>query len=315
MSDRLPPLTALRAFEAAARHMSFALAAAELNVTPAALSFQIKSLEDHLGQPVFHRLNRAVALTDIGEALRPGLVDGFAALNGAWRAAQRAANDSHLSITAGPAFTAKWLAPRLFDFAQNHPEIELRFAATLRLMDFDRDDVDIAVRFGRGDDDGLYSRDLVREWLTPMMSPALAAQIKTPEDLVKYPLIHQDTFPFQETIITWDNWFRAMGLGAPPTGGARFSQADHAHDAAVSGSGVVFGRYSLTETALRDGLLVAPFRMAIVLPYRYRLVMSHTARHKPQHQAFENWITAEAAAMATRAEHHDFIRLEDLDND
>ena len=118
MTDRLPPLTALRAFDAAARHMSFAKAAEELHVTPAALSFQIKSLEENLGTPLFHRLNRAVALTEAGETLAPGCRDGFAALNGAWAAARRLLDAASLTVTAGPAFTAKWLAPRLFEFAQ-----------------------------------------------------------------------------------------------------------------------------------------------------------------------------------------------------
>src|SRR5210317_545459 len=118
MPDRLPPLTALRAFEAAARHMSFAKAADELNVTPAALSFQIKSLEEHLGAPLFRRLNRAVELTEAGRALSPGATEGFQALSAAWRAAQRLQDEQTLTVTAGPAFTAKWLAPRLYEFAQ-----------------------------------------------------------------------------------------------------------------------------------------------------------------------------------------------------
>ena len=146
MNERLPPLTALRAFEAAARHMSFAKAADELNVTPAALSYQIKALEADLGTPVFRRLNRAVELTEAGRALAPGASDAFATLSAAWRNTKRLNNSDVLTVTAGPAFTAKWLAPRLYDFAQAHPEIELRFHASLRLADFDRDEVDVAIR-------------------------------------------------------------------------------------------------------------------------------------------------------------------------
>ena len=160
MSDRLPPLTALRAFEAAARHMSFAKAAEELHVTPAALSFQIKSLEEHLGQPLFLRLNRAVRLTEAGRTLAPGVSDGFDTLTQAWRATRRLQNDTVLNVTAGPAFTAKWLAPRMYDFARAHPEIDLRFSATLRILDFERDDVDVAIRFSssKTDEKGLWSR-------------------------------------------------------------------------------------------------------------------------------------------------------------
>jgi LysR family glycine cleavage system transcriptional activator len=124
MSDRLPPLTALRAFETAARHMSFSRAANELNVTPAALSFQIKSLEEHLGVPVFRRLNRAVELAEEGKLLVPGVFDGFAALQSAWRAVNRRLDSATLTVTAGPAFTAKWLAPRLFSFARENPDID-----------------------------------------------------------------------------------------------------------------------------------------------------------------------------------------------
>ena len=158
MLDRLPPLTALRAFEAAARHMSFAKAADELHVTPAALSFQIKSLEEHLGAPVFHRLNRAVELTEAGRALAPGISEGFQSLNAAWRTAQRLTNETTLMVTAGPAFTAKWLAPRFYEFARAHPEIDLRFSATLRNLDFGRDEVDVAIRFGLlKEEPGLWS--------------------------------------------------------------------------------------------------------------------------------------------------------------
>ncbi|MEM9127258.1 MAG: LysR family transcriptional regulator, partial [Pseudomonadota bacterium] len=171
MSDRQPPLTALRAFDAAARHMSFAKAADELNVTPAALSFQIKSLEDHLGHPLFHRLNRAVELTEAGRTLAPGTAEGFAALKSAWAATRRLQDDTTLTVTAGPALTAKWLAPRLYDFARAHPEIDLRFSATLRNLDLQYDDVDVAIRFGYGQDEGLYCLPVRKEWLTPVMTP------------------------------------------------------------------------------------------------------------------------------------------------
>ena len=192
MSDYLPPLTALRAFDAAARHMSFAKAAEELHVTPAALSFQIKSLEEHLGRPLFRRLNRAVELTEAGRALAPGAAEGFATLQSAWRAVRRQEDDTSLTVTAGPALTAKWLAPRLYEFARAHPEIDLKFSATLRNMDLERDDVDVAIRFGNSADDGLYSVPVRKEWLTPVMTPELAeglrrqspmGRLTTPDDV------------------------------------------------------------------------------------------------------------------------------------
>jgi LysR family glycine cleavage system transcriptional activator len=196
MTASLPPLTALRAFDAAARHMSFAKAAAELHVTPAALSFQIKSLEEHLGAPLFKRMNRAVELTDAGRALAVDAKSAFETLTAGWRAAQRALDHQTLTVTAGPAFTAKWLAPRLFEFAQEHPEIELRFSASLRAMDFGRDNIDVAIRFGYGPDPGLYSLPLAEEWVTPVMVPDMAARFPTPQSLHEAVLITDESVDF-----------------------------------------------------------------------------------------------------------------------
>jgi len=258
MTDRLPPLTALRAFEAAARHLSFAAAAAELNVTPAALSFQIKSLEAHFGAPLFRRLNRAVELTEAGIALAPGATDGFQTLAAAWRAAQRTQDHQSLTVTAGPAFTAKWLAPRLFDFAQAHPEIELRFSASLRKVDLARDNIDVAIRFGSSVDPDLYALPLADEWVTPVMTPEMAARYPTPASLRDAPLIVDDSIAFLDPPVDWNTWFAAMGLAPPDALGPRFSQADHATDAALAGVGVVMGRRALVIKDLVEGRLVAP---------------------------------------------------------
>ena len=297
MSDRLPPLTALRAFEAAARHMSFAKAADELNVTPAALSFQIKSLEEHLGQPVFHRLNRAVKLTEIGALLAPGMQTGFSEITSAWSRARRFADQSILTVTAGPAFTALWLAPRLFTFATAHPDIELRFSASLRLVDFDRDDVDLAIRFGPRPDDRLFSQALADEWATPMLSPDLAKKIKVPEDLAHIPLLTDDVTEAIRPPISWSAWFAAAGLPALESHGARFNQADHAVNAAIAGTGAIMGRGSLTETAIRDGRLVMPFKLALRTASKYRLVCPHGIETRPHVLAFMSWIDDEAASL------------------
>jgi LysR family glycine cleavage system transcriptional activator len=298
MTDRLPPLTALRAFDAAARHMSFARAAAELNVTPAALSFQIKNLEEHLGAPVFHRLNRAVELTDAGRALAPGVADGFATLSAAWRAARRTSDSAGLTVTAGPAFTAKWLAPRLFAFASAHPDIELRFSASLRLMDFDRDDVDVAIRFGLPREEaGLSSHVMTREWVAPMMSPELAQDFPDPADLARAPLLHQDDIAFLKPAIDWPAWFRAAKLPSRVAAGARFSQADHAIDAATAGGGVVLGRISLAERDLREGRLVIPYDIALTTEAVYRVVYPAGAEMRPQIRAFIDWLEQEVKGL------------------
>lgn len=293
MADRLPPLTALRAFDAAARHMSFAKAADELHVTPAALSFQIKSLEQHLGAPLFRRLNRAVELTDAGKALAPGASDGFQILAGAWRAAERTQDNQTLTVTAGPAFTAKWLAPRLYEFAQAHPEVELRFSASLKLMDFGRDAIDVAIRFGRGTDEGFYSVPLAEEWVCPVMTPALAAQYPTPQSLTKAPLIFDDSISFIEPRSDWQAWFRAMGVDFAPTHGPRFSQADHALDAALAGVGVVLGRRALVVKDIADGRLVMPFPTGLNTGVRFRFLCAKGAEDRPQIAAFRDWMMTE----------------------
>ncbi|MFN3209978.1 MAG: transcriptional regulator GcvA [Roseovarius sp.] len=295
MNDRLPPLTALRAFEAAARNMSFQKAAAELNVTPAALSFQIKSLEEHLGAPLFRRLNRAVELTAAGETLAPGCRDGFSALSAAWSAVRRDLDSSVLTVTAGPAFTAKWLAPRLYAFAQAHPEIELRFTASLKLMDFDRDEIDVAIRFGHGADKGLYSLPLAEEWVTPVMTPALAERYPTIESLSKAVLIVDQSIDFLDPPTDWAAWFRAVGMAPVPPHGPRFSQGDHAMDAALAGVGVVLGRRALVIKDLMEGRLVAPYGKAVSGGAQFRFVCREGAEEKPQIKIFRDWMLAETA--------------------
>ena len=300
MSTSLPPLTALRAFDAAARHMSFARAAEELNVTPAALSFQIKSLEAHLGAQVFRRLNRAVELTAEGRALKAGVGDAFELLDSAWRAARRQSQSEVLTVTAGPAFTAKWLAPRLYQFAEAHPGIDLRFSASLRLADFDRDEIDVAIRFGYQRDGGLFSEKLMEEWIAPVMTPDLARRYRTPASLLSAPLIFDDSIAFLDPPVDWEAWFRANGLSARALHGSRFSQADHAIDAALGGGGVVLARSTLAARALLDGQLVAPYDIAISTQAHFRFVCpkGHETRHHVA--AFRSWLTAQIEEVMAR---------------
>ncbi|WP_112322018.1 transcriptional regulator GcvA [Oceanibium sediminis] len=310
MVDRLPPLTALRAFEAAARHMSFALAAEELAVTPAALSYQIKNLEAHLQAPLFRRLNRAVELTEAGAALLPYASEGFDALRQGWRAAQRTLEGAVLNITAGPAFTAKWLAPKLFRFAQQNPDIELRFSATLRVLDFDRDAVDLAIRFGQGRDEGYFSEALYRGWITPMMRPDIAARVASPADLLKENLIHDESLDFLRTPPNWACWFQHAGVDAAQVRGPHFTQADHALDMALEGGGVALGRSSIALTALQSGALVAPFPLALTVDAHYRMVCPLGHETRPRIARFREWIHAELAAAAPLAEGREFVHIE-----
>ena len=312
MSDRLPPLTALRAFDAAARHMSFAMAADELNVTPAALSFQIKSLEEHLGVPLFRRLNRAVELTEAGRTLAPGAAEGFETLSAAWMTTRRLQDNSTLTVTAGPALTAKWLAPRLYDFARAHPEIDLRFTASLRNMDLARDDVDVAIRFGYGQDDGLYSVPIRKEWLTPVMTPEMAAQFPTPESQTGAPLIFDDSIDFLQPSCDWPTWFRAVGIDFSPEHGTHFSNADHAINAAVSGMGAALGRRPMIIKDLQEGRLVAPFKTAIETQARFRFLCLQGAEDRPQIAAFRDWFLAEIEKTAHISDDFKIIPVEEI---
>ncbi|WP_298858126.1 transcriptional regulator GcvA [uncultured Sulfitobacter sp.] len=298
MSSRLPPLTALRAFDAAARHMSFAQAAAELNVTPAALSFQIKSLEAHLGAPLFRRLNRAVELTEAGKALSTGAAEGFQTLAGAWRAAQRTQDTQTLTVTAGPAFTAKWLAPRLYEFAQAHPKVELRFAASLTLADLTRDNIDVAIRFSDSTSPDLYSLPLAEEWVMPVMTPALAAQYPTVESLHNAPLLFDESISFLKVPVDWSDWFNAMGAPFNPKLGPRFSQSDHAIDAALAGVGAVMGRRALVIKDLAEGRLVAPFPTALATGARFSFLCVKGMETRQQIAAFRDWILEEIKKTA-----------------
>ena len=316
MSDRFPPLTALRAFDAAARHMSFQEAASELNVTPAALSFQIKSLEEHFGGPLFIRRNRAVDLTEAGRALAPGARDGFTTLAAAWRSARRVTDHASLTITTGPSFTAVWLAPRLFSFAQANPDIELRFSASLALVDLTRSEVDIAIRFGYGPDSpDVHAESFLDDWVTPMMSPDLAQRYASPTVLADASLIHQDDIRFLDPPCDWPAWFRAAGLPSRDWTGQRYSQADHAIDAAISGAGVILGRGALAARALEQGQLVAPYRTALKTIANYRIICLKGAEHRPQIVAFRDWLTEQTNSVAGLARKHDLIDLRDVSSD
>lgn len=312
MSDRLPPLTALRAFEAAARLLSFAKAADELHVTPAALSYQIKSLEEHLGEPLFIRLNRAVELTEAGRALSPGATEGFQTLTNAWRTTKRLQDNTTLNVTAGPAFTAKWMAPRLYEFARAYPDIDLRFSATLRMMDFDRDEIDVAIRFGYGPDEGVWSMPLSSEWFTPVMTPDLAERYPTPESLTQAPLIFDESTNFLRPQCDWPTWFRAMGVDHAPTHGLHFSGADHAVDAALSGGGVVLGRRAMVVKDVFDGRLVAPFGVALGTKAQFRFLCRHGTENRPQIVALREWMLAEIAKTISVHNSLTIIPVEDV---
>ncbi len=296
----LPPLNALRAFEAAARNLSFRKAAEELNVTPAALSHQIRGLEDYLQTRLFHRLTRRVELTEAGLLIQPDISEGFDSLT---RAIERLVNrpdDNVIVVTAGPAFTGKWLAPRLFRFAAAHPHIDLRIAANLALTDFRGDGIDAAIRFGSGDYPGLYSEKLFDDMMLPMCSPSLLEgpdAIRVPADLRHVTLIHDDSLVHVlPSGPNWRTWLEMAGIkDVDPGRGLRFNLADHAIDAAIEGAGVVLARRVLAQRDLDAGRLVAPFGMEISVKRAFYFVCPSGHEDRPNIRLFREWLAEEVA--------------------
>lgn len=300
MVKSLPPLNALRAFEAAARHMSFAKAAEELNVTPAALSHQMKTLEDHLGVTLFTRGARAITLTESGRLLHPGTQAAFDHLRTAVERLARRNTGRVLVISAGPGFTAKWLAPRLYRFVEAHPDIDARVSASPVPVDLATGDIDVAIRVSLGDHPGLHVEQLMEERMLPLCSPRLlegAHGLNTPADLARFPLIHIDLpLPFPQGA-TWAYWLEQAGVtGIDPDRGLRFNVVDHALDAAIAGAGVVMGHKVIASYDIAARRLVCPFGPELPMFGRhYHLVCAKGHENRPKVRAFRDWLTAEIA--------------------
>ena len=296
----LPPLNALRAFEATARHLSFTNAAEELAVTPAALSHQIKGLEEFLGQRLFLRKVRAIELTPAGLALYPGLHAAFLQIRQSVELVDRAPNDKVLVVSSPPGFTAKWLAPRLYRFLTANPGIDARISATQALANFTTDGVDVAIRNSRTPSRGLFSRPLMGITLLPVASPRLVGErnIKTPADLTEVALIHDDMLGSLTGLPTWADWLAAAGVeGINLSRGLRFSSPDHALEAAVEGAGVLLAHKALAHDDLRTGRLVAPFALELATERTFQLVYPETHARRPAVKAFTAWILEEARKM------------------
>jgi LysR family transcriptional regulator, glycine cleavage system transcriptional activator len=302
----LPPLNALRAFEAAARHQSFSRAAEEIHVTPAAVSHHVRALEDLLGARLFRRGARTLELTEAGSLLLPGVRDGFRLLNEAV-ARLRARNQvGALTVSASPSFAAKWLVLRLERFHERHAGIEIRVAASIELVDFSRDDVDIAIRYGRGVYPGLTSEFLIRNEVFPVASPALAAKIKAPGDLGRVTLIHDDTSDRDPAVPDWRMWLKAAGAEAVATEkGMRLSNAYLALEAALAGTGVALANSTIAASDIATGRLVRLFQVALPDAFAFWLVYPPHAVERAKVRAFRNWILDEvreiSAPSAARA--------------
>ena len=297
---RLPPLNALRAFESAARHLSFNAAADELNVTPAAISHQIKALEADLGIKLFRRLNRAVRLTDAGHACLPGLRDGFERIAEAVARARQGDSLGLLTVTASPAIAAKWLVPRLERFRVKHPQIDLRIDASMRMVDFVREDVHVGLRYGTGNYPGLHTELLLRSEMFPVCAPALLKgkhPLRKPEDIRHHTLIHDETAILEPNGPDWAMWLRAAGVTDIDTAhGLRFNQVALAMDAAINGRGIMLARNVFAASDLAAGRLVRPFGGATPVNFAIYVVMPPGLVTAPKVKAFRDWLFAEATA-------------------
>ncbi len=297
MARRLYPLNALRAFEAAARRLSFVKAADELHVTPGAISHAVKGLEEFLGVQLFRRLPRGLLLTDAGQFFLPELREGFARLDAAVERVSEIDARGPLMLSVAPAFAAKWLVPRLERLSAACPDIDVRISASLAVVDFQRDSFDAAIRLGRGRYSGLSSIKLFDESVTPMCSPRLLEgkhPLHTPDDLRHHVLLHDDSLDFDPTAPTWSTWLEATGAtGVDPSRGSRFSHPDHSLQAAIDGAGVVLGWCSLALADLEAGRVVAPFDLALPLGLGFYLVYPEGHGERPKVAAFQQWLLNE----------------------
>ena len=294
MSSPLPPLPAIRCFEAAARHGSFTRAAEELGMTQAAVSFQIKVLEDRVGAPLFLRGPRGVALTEAGRRLAPAVSDAFSQLRAAFQELNESA-EGVLSLTVINAFATNWLVPRLGAFQLAHPNIAVKLDVSGEIVDLARAEIDIGIRTGIGDWPGLVAHKLFPVAYTPMLSPKLlatAGPIQTPDDLLKLPLID----PLDPW---WVDWFVAAGAEAPDLSRRTEMQVNFqnlAGGAALAGHGVAMLTPALFSEELASGRLVQPFPFVRRPGSHYWLVYREARRRSPKIRAFRDWLLAAVGA-------------------
>ncbi|MGY3236304.1 MULTISPECIES: transcriptional regulator GcvA [unclassified Bradyrhizobium] len=304
MTARLPSLNGLRAFEAAARHLSFTLAASELNVTQTAISHQIRRLEEELGIRLFIRQNRALALTPEARDYLPGVRAAFNDLRLATDRLLRKDDDKVLTVSTIASLAAKWLLPRLTDFQESHPGIDVRITTSTSLVDFQRDNVDAAIRYGRGQWPGVRADWLMADELFPVCSPSLLRgdkPLRTPADLKDHVLLHTNNSD------DWRLWLTAAGLatGMSHQPGITFDMTFMTVQAAIDGMGVAMGRTSYVQDDIAKGRLVVPFRIALPSNAGFYLVSPDGRRESAKLAAFRQWLIA-----ATQNKAHGINSLE-----
>lgn len=300
---RLPPLNSIRAFEATARHFSFSKAADELNVTPGAVSQQVKVLEDYLNIQLFKRKNRAILLTEEAQVCLPLLSEGLDKLSKGIDLIREQSNQKPLTITTPPALTAYWLLPRLSHFKQQFPDIDVRIDASNTLADLINDDIDVGIRFGTGDYPELETQYLFSQNIIPVCSPSLLSthSIQTPQDLEGITLLHtqSDFFVRDNTHVDWDMWFATVGsTHVDPHHGLHFSQHSLAVDAAIRGQGVALVGDVIVSDELASGQLIKLFDDTdIPLNFSFYLVYSKTKATLQRVQSFRTWLLNEVSKL------------------
>src|SRR6266853_2737760 len=291
MTARLPSLNGLRAFEAAARHLSFTNAAAELNVTQTAISHQIRRLEEELGVRLFVRQNRALALTPEAREYLPGIRAAFNDLRLATDRLLRKDNDHVLTVSTLASLAAKWLLPRLSAFQEEHPGIDVRITTSTSLIDFQRDNVDAAIRYGRGQWPHVRADWLTADELFPVCSPALLngnKPLRCPQDLASRTLLHSSGGYDDD----WRLWLTAAGLPAniSKQPGLTFDLILMTVQAALDGLGVAMGRTSYVEADIAKGRLVVPFKITLPADAGFYLVSPAARADTPKLSAFRQWL-------------------------
>ena len=296
---RLPPLNALRAFEAAARHLNFSRAADELSVTPGAVSQQIQNLEDYIGVALFKRTPKGLLLTDPAQIALPALREAFDRLVEAASMLTAAVDGRRLTVTVAPSFAAKWLVPRLGRFEALHPQIDVWISAGMELTDFNSGEVDLAIRYGTGRYPGLEVTRLMQETVIAVTSSDLLERQPLNElsDLSDHVLLHDGSPDADESCPDWTMWLAARGVkGVDGSRGPRFNQSSLVIEAAIGGRGVALAKRALAQADLDAGRLVAPFQIATAVDFAYYLVHPKAKGRLPQVKAFTAWLNAEAQA-------------------
>jgi LysR family glycine cleavage system transcriptional activator len=297
--NKLPPLKSLQAFEAAGRHLSFSTAAKELNVTPGAISQQIRMLEEFLEIKLFKRMNRMIILTDAGQLFLPLISTGFEQFSEAVGQLQRTRSDGPLTITSAPSFVSKWLIPRLARFKALHPDIDVRIDTSDRLVDFMHEDIDVGIRFGNGVYPELETVFLFSFDLIPVCSPALMNQgngLKKVSDLRNFTLLHSNYDELDDGWPDWAMWLKVVEAeDVDSSHGIFFNQSDLLFQAAMEGQGVALLASVMADPEIAAGNLVQPFSARLPVKLNYHLVTSPRKARIPKVAAFRQWILEESA--------------------